>query len=894
MKTFLILSLSVFLLSSCQWIASDDSYRPQAALLTQKYAKLRKANVSDVNYRLSFDLTQPVTFSGQVDVTFQLKDSFDLSLDFTGGEVLKLVVNGEEIKKANYNGFYIDIPRAYQKIGSNKVSVSFKNQYSNNGTGLYRTVDPLDQRVYIYSMFEPYRANKAFPCFDQPDLKATYTTEVMAPESWQVVSSNRESDRISKGQNQLWRFPQTEKFSTYTYSVHAGEYEVWIDSYQSKKVEIPLRLMARKSLAPFINTEEWFSLTKAGFDFFQSYFSSPFPYSKYDQLIVPDFNHGAMENVGAVTFSETRYVEKGAKTRNRKRALALTLFHEMAHMWFGNLVTMQWWDDLWLNEAFANLTSYIALANATEYKEAWMVFNRWQKQSAYDLDQSITTHPIMMEVKDTSEAFASFDSITYGKGAAALRQLSFLVGEKTFQKALSKYFKEFATKNATTQDFLNSIASASNKDLAQWSTRWLGTASVNQIEVNFTCRSGRINNFEIYQTGTQKHPFLRSHKTKVALYRRSGSMYKLNSVETIQYQSGRTYIKKMIGKLCPHIVYPNYDDLDYVVISLDSKSMKTLSANLALLQDSEVRGQIWSDLWRMVQAQKLDAERFLEIVEFNGLSETDLVSLEKINHFVATIIKRYLPRQGIPWAERRQVWLKFFEQFYISQIQQSSDEVEKQKLWLQNLIDLAESEEVLQEMETLLRGRQNSLPLAFDMTQDQRWQVVAKLVEFDHPNAMERLDDEEKRDPSQRGQNEAQFVRALVPDIEVKKQLFSQVSRRNQDKTYGELLPILKGLFPVSQQTLQKQFVEDIFSSFRRLVKSTDVYFARTFVEQLTPRFCDKKSSTRIQNFMRASKGLPFSIRKTLKAVLYENDQCHEIRKMLKNQKPQGGVNVVD
>src|SRR6185312_5421090 len=397
------------------------------------------------------------------------------------GALSSFKVNGATAAPVSSGDFFA-LPKDALRAGENVVEVSFTHPYSVDGSGLYRFQDPEDERVYLYSNFEPYAAHRLFPCFDQPDLKATYALSVDAPAAWTVVSTSRERGIEASGRRRVWTFEKTPRLSTYVFSVHAGPYHVWTSTAGA----IPLRLFARESLARYVDADEWLDVTRRGLDFYGQYFDLPYPFRKYDQLIVPDFNEGAMENVGAVTFGE-RYVSRSTQTLDEREEAADTILHEMAHMWFGDLVTMKWWDGLWLNESFATYMAALSRARATRYTRAWQTFFGDMKEWAYREDQRETTHPIEAVVPDTGEAFANFDGITYGKGASVLKQLAFLLGENEFRDGVRRYLKDHAYGNTEESDFFGAMTRASGQDLSAWRKDWLDAAGVNTVRADYAC-----------------------------------------------------------------------------------------------------------------------------------------------------------------------------------------------------------------------------------------------------------------------------------------------------------------------------------------------------------------------------------------------------------------------
>jgi len=355
----------------------------------------------------------------------------------------------------------------------NTLTVKGLGSYSNDGAGITFFRDPVDGRTYLHSQFAEHDTSKGYACFDQPDLKATFAFRVKAPEHW-VVVSNTPGTRGSDG---VWTFPNTSVMSTYVTAVVAGDYHAVHQNHRG----IPLGLFCRQSLAEYFDPDEIFEITRQGLDFFERRFGHPYPFGKYDQLYVPEFRPGAMENAGCVTFNE-RMLFRSKVTEARRMGRAETILHEIAHMWFGDLVTMRWWDDLWLNESFAEYMGYLATAEATRFQTPWIEFAVATKDGARRQDQLPTTHPIVADVPDVEAVMLNLDMITYNKGAAALQQLVTWVGEERFFKGIAEYFRKHAFGNTDLNDFLAALEAASDRDLKAWSRVWLEAAGVNTIE----------------------------------------------------------------------------------------------------------------------------------------------------------------------------------------------------------------------------------------------------------------------------------------------------------------------------------------------------------------------------------------------------------------------------
>ncbi|MBI4872612.1 MAG: aminopeptidase N, partial [Candidatus Riflebacteria bacterium] len=392
-------------------------------LLTETEARARAAQVSDVSEDVTLTFTAGSrSFGGAAVLRFRLAGTGSaLRLDFKGPAPKRLSVNGANLELPDHDGNRLLLPAAALRIGPNVVEVGYENPYDTSGVGVCHIVDPADGREYVYTDFEPFNAHRLLPCFDQPDLKARFRVTIEAPADWVAVANGPESARApASGGAVAHRFEPTPSLSTYLLFVGAGPYAVFSDPHCA----VPSRLFARQSMKGHVDTRELFELIRHGLDFYREYFGMAYPFAKYDQLFLPEFNTSAMENPGAVTFNE-RFLFRHAPTTKERMERAEIVLHEMAHMWFGNLVTMRWWDGLWLNESFATYVGNLALARATRYKDAFEEFLTVQKSEAYRKDQLPTTHPVAGTVADTNAAFDSFDDITYGKGASLLKQLAF-------------------------------------------------------------------------------------------------------------------------------------------------------------------------------------------------------------------------------------------------------------------------------------------------------------------------------------------------------------------------------------------------------------------------------------------------------------------------------------
>jgi aminopeptidase N len=665
----------------------------QRFALSEALAMKRAKWISGIHYQLWFGLNASTsTFQGRTVVHFELAEGFEnawkaLPLELHQSKILKLAVNGRNLtpalekgfreKETLYNGSQIQLPSKVLQQGLNRLEVAYERAYSVDGQGLHRFKDPEDGQVYLYSHSEPFQANKFFPCFDQPNLKGTFELTVEAPIGWEVISNMlpRDPQKIDGQHN--WEFPVSAPISTYLFELAAGPYVM----REIKKSAIPIRLFARKSLAPYVEWDEWLETTKNGLEFFSEYFSTPYPYTKYDQLIVPEFNAGAMENPGAVTFSE-RYVHRTTISKELKASRNSTILHEMAHHWFGDLVTMDWWNGLWLNESFATLLSTIAQSKLAESPEesalTWLTFSLRSKRGAYYEDQLPTTHPVDGPVPSTDQAFSNFDAITYGKGASVLKQLLFLIGEPAWRKGLASYFAHYANANSRLEDFLSEMEKASGRDLSQWRKDFLETQGLNSISVSTSCKEEKLFELSLEQNGTP----LRSHAHQVALYlpvdRWSATQSKAPPTTTsAKTKQSRLPLLKRVELLtaitskatqtlptqssiaCPALIDLNSTDQGYFVQKLTPQQSARARMLYSQIPDPLYRASLWQSWSQELWEGRLSAEDLLEFAIQILDQERSIKILRSIFPVLGGLqgdlvnaLKILKPEARLPWIAR--------------------------------------------------------------------------------------------------------------------------------------------------------------------------------------------------------------------------------------------------
>ena len=851
-------------------------------MLTKEHAQARSARISEVTYALEFKLDGEVSeYAGKVTITFKLGDvQEDLTVDFFGGAVSSVQINDRMLATSHteqdagdadasdrlivpYNGFYLSLPAQALHTGMNVVDIEFTHPYSSDSSGMYRFRDPVDDRDYLYTDFEPYDQNRLFPSFDQPDLKARYSTQVSVPVNWQVISIVAESSIVEQGDRKLWTFPPSVPISTYIYALHAGEYQRW----EAAAGDIPLRLFARASMAEYVYPEDWFNPTRQGFEFFQRYFDIPYPFGKYDQVIVPHFNAGAMENVGAVTFSE-RYLRRGTVTRADRRSLASVILHEMAHMWFGNLVTMDWWNGLWLNESFATFMATLALVEATEFTEARQVAYR-RTIAAYRADERDTTHPIEMPIPNTDAAFANFDAITYSKGSATLFHLNHLVGPEAFRRGVSEYLLSHAYDNTTIDDFLGSISKAAGQDLGEWAADWLNEPGTNGVAVEFDCEDGVIAMLEVIQTAPQSWPTLRTHRTQLGFYDFDNGNV-VTRLVPVTYSGVRTEVTAALGGHCPDFIYANHGDWDFVRVDFDAEVLATLREHLNDFDDPLIRSMLWQGAYEMVLYQRLTPMEFIDFVLANvGDESVDEVvrlalgAMQGAWSYLQHLAQYNTSRAKVAARIEKYLWQAFHD---------SDPGSDRQLLMFDNYVNAVTNKPGLERLAGLFG--QAVLPEGFVFDQDRRWKVMQRLNSFEHPDVDALLSMERLRDPSDQGRRHALSVVAARPDPEQQRRLMQQLLDPDSGLSVADTRAIAGGLFPVHQQALQLEIVDEVFDKLQVVSDNIDPAYFRSINQGLLSMICDDRYLEQLEQAIAHGESLHPSLQKHLLDMRFNVKRC--------------------
>jgi aminopeptidase N len=611
--------------------------------ITQIEAAQRSEIIKVESYKIDLDVTTGAeTFLVKTTIKFAgLKPGSTTFLDCVGKRVMSAKLNGADFDP-KFDGETIFLPAI---AADNTLEIEHEGIYSNSGEGLHRFVDPADNEVYLYTQFETGDARRMYACFDQPDQKATFTISTITPKHWAVISNyGIESAKDLDNDRKHTQFATSQVISTYVTAIVAGAYTSVHDEYKGEKT-IPMGIYARKSFFQYVDAENIFEVTKQGFAYFEKTFGLAYPFGKYDQIAVAEYNWGAMENVGCVTFHEDVLIFRSKVTERSYISRASTIHHEMAHMWFGDLVTMKWWQDLWLNESFAEWASYMAVSESTKYKNAWTEFNSVRKNWAYRADQLSSTHPIAVEMKDLDAVRTNFDGISYAKGASVLQQLVAHVGRDNFIAGLRKYFAKHAYANTELSDLITELEATSGKNLTAWVATWLRTAGVNTLRPVIALDGDKYASVAVKQevppmpVGSKE---LRPHRLYIGLFDIKGNALTRRESIEVDITGELTEIKELAGKKAADLLLINDHDQTYAKLRFDDRSVETMKKYLGQLDDSLARGLIWASLWDSTRDGELSASDYIEIA-LNALKgETDISMITATFMQIDTAIWAYL------------------------------------------------------------------------------------------------------------------------------------------------------------------------------------------------------------------------------------------------------------
>ncbi len=800
--------------------------------LTRDEAQTRARLLSVDSYTVELDLTtSETTFATTTTISFTSTESgAETFADLVGATIHEITLNGVALDPAEvYADHRIRLADLRER---NELVVKADCPYSRTGEGLHRFVDPADDRVYTYTQFEVPDARRVYATFEQPDLKSVFTFHVTAPDSWVVVSNapTPEPEPLADGKA-AWHFPTTERMPTYITAVIAGEYHAEFDTYRGANGDIPLGHYCRQSLVEHMDTEELVKMTSQGFAFFEEAFDYPYPFHKYDQLYVPEYNMGAMENAGAVTLRD-EYLPRSRQDASFYEFRCSVILHEMAHMWFGDLVTMRWWDDLWLNESFAEWACYHAAVEATEFDESWTGFTNARKNWALRQDQLPSTHPIAADNYDLQAVEVNFDGITYAKGASVLKQLVAWVGLDNFLVGLRAYFKKHAFGNSEFSDLLGALEESSGRELDSWAREWLQTSGVNTFTPQFEVDDdGSYTRFSVLQSATTEHPTLRRHRIAIGLYDLENlpdgeaHLVRRTTVET-DVEGETTSIEELVGTRQPDLLLLNDGDLSYAKIRLDERSLATVVGGLSRLDDSLARALCWGAAWDMTRDAELSATDFVTLVLGNIAAETDAFGSSRIPGYAAQAANNFSAPGNR--AALRKTWERGLRRL-LDEAEPGSDH---QLTFARSFAGSAHTAEALDDLEGLLDGSLVIEGLSIDT--DLRWTLLTGLARGGRADD-ERIAAELHQDQTISGQERAAAARACRPSAEAKAEAW-EIAVVRDDVPNETQRSVVLSLMQPGQDELLMPYLEKYLQVADTLWEEKGTQRASTALEFLFPR----------------------------------------------------------
>ena len=818
--------------------------------LTRVEAQERKAIITyPIEYTVDLDLTQgPKTFVSTSTIRFGAHAGESTFLDLIADSVESVTVNGETLDVNEvFDDDRIDLNNLKEH---NEVVVKAVCRYSTTGEGLHRSVDPSDGNVYLYSQFEVPDARRVYAVFDQPDLKATFKFSVKAPQSWTVLSNmpvestedlaDLTADGTLAGKpaesTKLWHFATTPTMSSYLTAICAGPYAAWHTTYENEDGRtVPMSQYCRQALKDAFakDVDYLFDITKKGFAFYAKTWGVPYPYAKYDQIYVPEYNAGAMENIGLVTIRDS-YVFESKVTDALAERRVVTVLHELAHMWFGDYVTMKWWNDLWLNESFAEFTSTLATAEATDWKDAWATFCSGEKSWALAQDQLSTTHPIVAPINDLNDTYVNFDGITYAKGASVLKQLVAYVGRERFFEGISHYLNRHAYSNATLNDLLDELEATSGRDLKTWSAKWLEQAGINTISTAVQADAdGKITSLTLTQAAPTEFPVLRPHRLAVGFYDedpQTGKIVRTDRIE-LDVDGEHTTVAQAAGKAKPSLLLANDDDLTYTKLRFDDDSLAFAMANLYRFDDALARAVIWLSLWDMTRDGELAATDFIDTTLKMLGTETESTTFRYALAMLSTTVWHYTD------AKQRNRIAKHVasELFALAKQAKAGSDEQFQLVSAYLTYGVEGDSEFADTVRGLLSG---SLVFeGLELDNNFRWSIMHALASI---NAIKQadIDAELKRRDTTENREFAVGTRASLHSKESKDWAFDQ-ALHNDELTNSQLGEVARGFSGTHDADLADGYVDAYFEAIDWIWKNKTFHMSEVLIGDLYPAYAD-------------------------------------------------------
>ncbi|MEV7625417.1 aminopeptidase N [Actinoplanes sp. NPDC089786] len=825
--------------------------------LTRAEAADRAATIEVESYEIDLDLTDPAgSFLSRTVVRFAATPGGSTFADLEPAELISVTLNGADVDPAGLADKRLPLAGL---AAANELVVEARMRFANDAEGLHRYVDPGDKRTYLYANLFLDGARKVFACFDQPDLKAPYTLRVAAAPEWEVAANGR----VASAGDGRWEFAPTAPLATYFVSLLAGPYHVVRDEHG----DVPLAVYGRQSLGAHLDEQapELFEITKQCLDRYAEIFEIPYPFGHYQQAFVPEFNAGAMENPGLVTFRD-EFIFQSAVTDSERQMRAAVIAHEMAHMWFGDLVTMSWWDDLWLNESFAEHMGYRITAEATRFTSAWTSFAVARKSWGLRADQLPSTHPVApARVDDTELALLNFDGISYAKGACVLKQLVAFLGDDVFFAGVNEHFAAHQFGNATLADLLGTLTKVSGRDLTGWAEAWLRTAEVNTLRTEVTlAEDGTYAEVAVVQTAHEKYPVLRPHRIGMGVFdhRADATVTRRRLIEVdIPAGAARTVLPELTGTPAADLLLLNDGDLAFAKIRLDDASLAAVPMLLPLLGDSLARAVIWGAVIDAARDAERPVAELVTLVMAALPMETEVVVIEDVLAMTRRLVDRYSTPETRPAA--LELMAQACDRLLTVAEPAGSRQLAAARMLIASTVDTGR-----------IRGWLNDegVPEGLAVDAEVRWYILYRLVKLGAATEAE-IEAEFARDRTATGERFAMRCRAALPTPEAKAAAWRRIVDPGTSARMAEAAAL--GFWQPEQAALTDAYVARYFTEMPELFKERGGSGAELIGTALYPSLAVAESTRALAAGLLARPDVNATLRRTV------IDQDDDMRKAL-------------
>jgi aminopeptidase N len=826
--------------------------------VSRELARHRAANISDLRYGLSFYLAPGAArIKGREEIKLKLNGATDpVILDFRDldeqgrvveGAISNVKVNGSAVNDLRQTGGHIVLPARYFKSGENTITMDFETGVAPANRPIIRYQDRDDGSEYIYTLFVPMDASLAFPCFDQPDLKARFTLNITAPDNWMIISNSPVSDEVVRVNRSAFlrrHFEETPPISTYLFAFAAGPFKRIGNTWTNDG----LRLIVRQSKLQRAR-EEWPEverLTREGIKHMIEFFNQPFPFKKYDQVLIPGFAYGGMEHAGATFLREDSILFRTVPTKNDKLGRASLILHELAHQWFGDLVTMRWFDDLWLKEGFANFMASHAMAAMEQYRDRegaaiWKRFYQTHKPPAYAIDSTKGTTPIYQEVRNLKDAKSAYGAIVYQKAPSLLRALTFVIGEENFRNGVRLFLKEHAYANAEWSDLIGAFERVSKQKLQSWADAWVKRRGAPQVDVEWNCDAGGlIDSFEIRQRDVLNEGGLWPIKARLLLAYDNAEAQRI----TASFDGERAPIRDAVGKKCPAYVFANDGDFGYGIFMLDAKSRAAVTSRIGGIDDPFLRAMLWGALWDAVREAEMNPRDYISLVLKTLPAEADLELTQSLLDRATRAFERYLSKSEQS-AIAPQIEALFFDRMM------NSGEVDLRITYFRAFRSAATTPWARERLKDLISGK--SSPPGVEIKPLDRWRMVAALLARQDAEAESLLDAERKRDASDDGRKQSYIAEAARHEAATKRRYFNDyLNNRATPEDWVE--GSLAAFNSLNQSSLTLPYLKPALESLPQVKRERKIFFTLAWLNAFIGGQQNQQALDQVREFLLANR----------------------------------------